>query len=98
MFIITTMIFRLRSVTRFITTGLNGLRTRDDMRQYWKSLYGYELPDNFGQIYCNVTFGRSDNPFGTDEFCYPIECLRLDEPNEVSRSNVAMGENLVQGN
>ena len=47
------------------------------MRQYWKSLYGYELPDNFGQVYCNVTFGRSDNIFGTDEFCYPIEVAEL---------------------
>ena len=47
------------------------------MRDYWKSLYGYELPENFGEIYCNVTFGRNDNTFGTDEFCYPIEVSGL---------------------
>ena len=64
---------RLRSVTRYIPKGNHGLDTKEHMRDYWKSLYGYELPDNFGQIYCNVTFGRNDNTFGTDEFCYPIE-------------------------
>ena len=56
------------------------------MQQYWKSLYGYELPDNFGQIYCNVQFGRSDNPFVMDEFCYPIECLRLSMTTLVEHS------------
>ena len=45
---------RLRSVSRFITKGIHGLETRDDMRQYWKSLYGYELPDNFGALKLKV--------------------------------------------
>ena len=66
------------------------------MRQYWKSLYGYELPENFGQVYCNVIFGSFHNSLGySDEFCYPIECLRLDQPIEISRSSLAIGDEVV---
>ena len=39
-------------------------------------LYGYELPANFGKVYCNITFG-SDCGMGLEIFCYPFECVRL---------------------
>ena len=46
------------------------------MRLYWKNLYGYELPENFGEVYCNITFGKEIG-MGTDLFCYPIEVSKV---------------------
>ena len=67
---------KLVSVSRKITP-CEWIKNHEDMRMYWKNTYGYELPSNFGQIFCNISFVRSiDNP-GYEVFCYPIEVLLI---------------------
>ena len=72
---------KLRSLSRQIISSQH-IQNHEDMRLYWKMLYGYELPTNFGSVYCNITFGN-DSGMGLELFCYPIECVRVCEPFSV---------------
>ena len=72
---------KLRSVSRQIIASQH-IQNHEEMRLYWKMLYGYELPTNFGSVYCNITFGI-DSGMGPEIFCYPIECVRVCEPFSV---------------
>ena len=46
---------RLRSISREITK-CQPIQNLEEMKDYWKSIYGYELPKDSSQIFCNVTF------------------------------------------
>lgn len=84
---------KLRSLSRQIISSQH-IQNHEDMRLYWKMLYGYELPTNFGSVYCNITFGN-DSGMGLELFCYPIECVRVCEPFSVNhRPNQVMERDL----
>ena len=63
---------RLISVSKQITP-CEWIKTKEDMRKYWKTTYGYELPITFGEIFCNIRFGNANIQNGHEVFCYPIE-------------------------
>ena len=63
---------KLRSISRKITI-CPSIRNYEEMKAYWKSIYGYELIDQNDPIYFNVTFGKVDGAFGGDTFCYPMQ-------------------------
>ena len=80
---------KLRFVSRQIIQSEH-IQNHQDMRVYWKKTYGYELPANFGSVYCNITFG-TDSGMGPEIFCYPIECVRVNEAFTVHhRENQSM--------
>ena len=63
---------KVRSISRHVVTS-KLIQNQQDMKWYWDSLYGYVLPETFGQVYVNVTFGVNSGTFANDLFCYPIE-------------------------
>ena len=66
---------KLRSISRNLVTSQQ-IQSREDMRDYWMNLHGYKLPENFGKMYCNISFGTGADFGGlrnNDIFCYPIE-------------------------
>ncbi len=68
---------KLVSVTRNIVT-CDVIKNVNDMRDYWKEVYGYILPEDFGAFYCNISFGQhfDKSGFTNEIYCYPREASK----------------------